>query len=70
MASLYEEEVVEEKKVPPFEKVFGSRVTSLAQQNSTIGLSYAKFKEIKWPLTLPYFICDFLKTITGFSMKK
>lgn len=70
MASLYEEEVVEEKKVHPYEKVFGSHVTTAVQQNSIIGLNYAQFKQIEWPLKLPYFICDFLKTITGFSMKK
>ena len=31
MASLFDEEVVEEKKAHPYDQVFGSRVNSLIQ---------------------------------------
>jgi len=52
MADLYEEKVVEEKKPHPFDAIFGNRLNTLIQTNSagtSIGLTFAEFKEISWP---------------------
>jgi len=35
-----------------------------------IGLTYAEFKQIPWPNTFPYVICDLIETISGFSMNQ
>ncbi len=71
MASLFEEKEEEEIPPHPYDAVFGERINSLIQQDaegSTIGLNFTQFKEIKWPNVFPYFICDLLETISGFSM--
>ena len=71
MASLFEEVVEEEKAPHPFDAVFGEKVNTSIQENTggqTIGLTFAQFKEIQWPQVFPYFICDLLETISGFSM--
>ena len=71
MASLYEEVEVEEKAPHPFDAVFGEKINSNIQENTggqTIGLTFAEFKDIQWPQVFPYFICDLIEAITGFSM--
>ena len=71
MGSLFEEHGGEERQSHPFDIVIGQKVNSLIQQNTggnTIGLTFAEFKEIKWPYKLPYFICDMIQIISGFSM--
>ena len=73
MANLLEEEVEEIKEPHPFDAVLGEKVNAMIQDNTggnTIGLTYSQFREIKWPLIFPYFICDLIETISGFSMKQ
>ena len=72
MASLFEEDGAEEVKAHPFDSVIGKNVNKLIQKDTggqTIGLTLAEFKEIPWPNKIPYFICDMIEVISGFSMQ-
>ena len=71
MANLLEEEVEEVLPPHPYDSVLGEKVNSMIQQNTggvVIGLNFQQFKEIQWPKVFPYFICDLIYTMTGFSM--
>ena len=71
MANLLEEEVEEILPPHPYDHVLGEKVNSLIQQNTggcVIGLTYQQFKEIRWPNVFPYFVCDLIYTMSGFSM--
>ena len=71
MASLFEEEEEPEKVIHPFDNIFGEKVNTYMQTNSAsqIGLTLPNFKSIEWPLKFPYFICDLIECISGFSMR-
>ena len=63
----------EQKEVHPFDQILGEKVNHFIQTNTggtTIGLNFADFKDIAWPNNLPYFICDLIETISGFSMSQ
>lgn len=73
MASLFEEEEEEAKVVHPYDNVFGEKVNKFIQSSTgtgTIGLNFSQFKEIPWPNVFPFFVCDLIETISGFSMKQ
>ena len=58
--------------IHPYDNIFGKKINRYIQgeENSTIGISFAQFKEIKWQFALPNFTCDVLETICGFSMRQ
>ena len=73
MTSVFQDEVVEQRKAHPFDQIIGEKVNDYIQQNtggSTIGLTFQQFKDIDWPNKYPYFVCDLLETMSGFSMSQ
>lgn len=73
MASFFEEEEEEVKEAHPYDQFFGEAVNKFIQSSTgggIIGLTFSQFKEIAWPNVFPFFICDLVETMAGFSMQQ